>query len=355
MNISINCKLSLSKKLRAILGKEASLTLVSQDIVDGRGTAILSLASEGISGDVKPEEIGETSIQLIPVEIAEDSPTSQSPVHASIFSTVLPKGHKSPVVKKIAAVNPPEEGEEASAIKEKVEVPSAFSDLKDKECEKWINDMEGLIAVANVSRSKQSSIDLSTAQNDRERAVLLEIKEKEESIGVPAWIVNDKAGMLTVNDLNISLPLNSPFDLGNISAKRIIASKDLKILLREGYVRFISPKEKDELVVKHDEKEENEVSLGLEVFDRHEEAMDNMSAGSGKKVIIDEENAMDITEGDIESPTEDESMMINLTQNMPTKKSIPSVSGGSRKTVHGNSSPASAPKSPSIKPIRKLV
>ena len=86
MNISINCKLSLSKKLRAILGKEASLTLVSQDIVDGKGTAIITLASDNIA-EFNVADMGETSVMLVPVEIAEESPNAQSPVHATAPGT----------------------------------------------------------------------------------------------------------------------------------------------------------------------------------------------------------------------------------------------------------------------------
>lgn len=352
MNISINCKLSLSKKLRALLtSKEASLTLVSQDIIDGKGTAILSLASESIA-NIDPETIGETSLMLIPVEIAEESPNAQSPVHATIFSTVISNKESSPVVKKIASVNAPEKGEESRAIKETAEVPSAFSELKEKECTTWIKNMEDLIEAAQVAKNKQSSVDLNAAQNDRERAVMLEIKEKEEAIDIPAWIINDKAGMLSINDLNISLPLNAPFDLSNISAKRIIASKDLRGLLKLGYVRFLSPKEKDEFIIGSNE--ETEKALGLPVFDNHEEAMDNMGTSvEGKLPIIDEKNAMDVTESDIEKPTEDENMILNLTQNMPTVKTA-SVPSGSKRTVHGNFIQSETPKNPAIKPIKKI-
>lgn len=354
MSISINCKLSLSKKLRALVGKEATLTLVSQDIVDGKGTAILTMDSADTNGTINPEEMGETSIMLIPVEIAEESPNSQSPVHASIFSTVPQGHHKEPIVKKLAAVSAPEEGEEARAIKEEVEVPEVFSEVQIPECKAWVKNMEDLVNAVNVAKNKKSDVDVSSAQNDRQKALLQEMKEKEEAIDIPAWIVNDKVGEVSVNDLKISLKLNSPYDLSNISARRIATSKDLKSLLRDGYVRFISPTEKDVFVIKT--LGEPETVASLDVFDNHEQAMDNMGnqISSRKNPIINEESAMDITEGDLESKTEDESMILNLTQNMPNVKTKREAPQGNRQSTHTNTPTSATPKSPSVKPIRKM-
>lgn len=351
MSISINCKLSLSKKLRALLGKEASLTLVSQDIVDGKGTAILVLDSDTFKADVKPEEMGETSIMLVPVEMSEEHPNSNSPSHASLFSSVPNKHSNETIIKKIAVVNAPEEGEEAKAIKKDVEVPKAFSTLKNEECRTWIKNMEELVDAVNVAKNKKSDIDLDSAQNNRERAILQEMKEKSEAIDTPAWIVNDKVGMLSVNDLNISLPFNAPFDLSNISAKRIIASKDLKGLLKAGYVRFISPREKDQFVLKT---VDAEAIGGLEVFDNHEQAEESITSGvSSRNTVIDDRNAMTITEADVDTKTEEESMVLNLTQNMPTVKTISEIPSSNRTSTHGNTT-NTTPKNPNIKTIKKL-
>ena len=240
MNISINCKLSLSKKIRALLGKEASLTLVSQDIADGKGTAILTLSSDNI-GDFKPEEMGETSIMLMPVEIAEESPNVSSPVHATIFSTIPRGSQEEPIVQKIAVVKAPEKGQEARAIKKQAEIPKAFAEVKETAYKKYVKNMEELMAVVNVAKNKISDIDPDMASNEREKLILQVEKEKAEAIDTPAWIVNDQVGMLTLNDLGVSLPLNIPFDLSSISAKKVATSRDLKMLIRDNYVRFISP------------------------------------------------------------------------------------------------------------------
>lgn len=349
MSISINCKLSLSKKLRALLGKEASLTLVSQDIVEGKGTAILILNSEDVKADIKPEDMGETSIMLIPVEMAEEVPNAMSPVHASIFSTIPQKYQNEPVIEKLASVNAPEKGQEARAIKKETEVPKAFSEIKEKACAEWIKNMEDLVGAVTAAKNKQANVDLDSAQNDRERAILREIKEKAEAIDIPAWILNDKFGMLSINDLNISLPMNVPYDLGNISAKRIATSRDLKGMLREGYIRFISPQEKDNIILRATGEEE--VTAGLDVFDNHEQAMDSIGT-SGGNPVINEESAMTITEADIDAKTEDESMILNLTQNLPTTKTKREIPEGNRRTIHAAPSSQTL-KNPNIKTVHR--
>jgi hypothetical protein len=368
MNISLNCKLSLSKKLRAILGKEASVTLVSQDIVDGKGTAIITLTSDEIN-DIKPEEIGETSIMLIPIEISEESPNSASIVHGSIFSTIPSKHQKEQIVDRLAVTHAPDKGDEPRAVKQTVEVPEVFSSVNDPECKEWVSNMSELVEAMNTAKGKKSEIDLDSAQNDREKLILRELKEKEEAIDIPTWIVNDKCGMLSVNDLNISLPLNSPYDLSNISAKRIANSKDLKGLLKSGYIRFISPEEKDRIIENVTEEEPD--GLGLGIYDNHEQAMENIgshtqsstrSTPSSRNPVINDndENAIEINDNNAGDQTEDESMILNLTKNLPTSKSRitrEDAQTGNRTSTHGNKSnkPVTQPQTESkVRTIRKL-
>lgn len=361
MNISINCKLSLSKKLRAILGKEATLTLVSQDIVDGKGTAIISLDSEDISDQINISEIGETSIMLTPVEMADESPNNESITHSSIFSTIPQKHQTEKLIEKIAVVNPPEKGQESKAIKKEAEIPKEFSHLKSNECRSWIRNMEDLAVALNKAKNKKSTIDVNSARNERERIVLQEAKEKEEAIDESAWIVNDKVGNLSINDLDISLQLNSPYNLSNISARKLSNSKDLRALSREGYIRFISPEEKDRIIMESGDEEER--NIGLDVFDDHEAAMDNIENPTDTRIkkskVINEKYAMDITEDNMNDATEEEDMIINLTKSLPPIKKT-TISPEGKKTVHGNhktiTNQTSKPAEPSKahKTIRKL-
>jgi hypothetical protein len=336
MNISINCKVSLSKKLRAILGKEATLTLVSQDIVDGKGTAILSLDSENTTEQIDVTGIGETSIMLTPMEIAYESPNNESLMHSSIFSTIPLKHQSEKLIEKIAVVHAPERGQESTAIKKEVEVPKQFSQLKSNECKSWIKNMEELVGALNKAKNKKSTIDVTSARNEREKLILQERKEKEESIDESAWIINDKVGNLSINDLNISLQLNCPYDLSNISAHKLYNSKDLKVLDREGYIKFISPEEKDNIILNAEESEDR--NIGLDVFDDHESAMDAIESVQQPKrrnTVINERNAMDVTEDNMNDATEEEEMIINLTQSAPLTKKI--ANGEVKKTTHGNS------------------
>jgi hypothetical protein len=351
-SLSANCNVSLSKKLREILGKDDRVSVVlTAEVVNGKGRGHLSLDASGFNN--VPEdisEIGETCIIITPSDVADETPTNASVAQGTIFSTVPKKGESSPVVDKMAAVHAPEKGEEAHAVvaKEKVKTPAAFSELDTPECKKWVSNMEELVYAVNAAKAKRSDIDPDVAQTDREKALLFEMKEREEAIDVPAWIINDQAGILTINDLDITLPLNSPYDLGNISARRIMMSRDLKGLLRSGFVRFISP---SEAAVYAEQSVGNTVEApGLDVFDSPEAAEANMVNSVGHNPVIDPENAMDVSEDDINTLTEEEAMISELRKDMPTVKT--SSNTAPRHTKHG--SPQTPSPDSGIKPIRKL-
>jgi len=315
MNISLNCKISLSKKLRALLGNKGSIVLTTFELVDGKGLGRLSLASEIEGGKYDASILdGETSIMIIPLSIGDEMPGAECV--SSIFSTVPENAKTDKVVQKIAVVNPPEKGKEKYAMvsKEEIVTPQQFKELKNKECQKYIQDFEGLINAINAAKNKVSDISLEGITNVRELAVRKEEKEKAEAIDIPAYIVNDKYAVLTINDLDISLYLNVPYDLSNISARRIAASNSLKGLLKSGIVKFISPTQKEEYIEKASfggvAKED-----GLQDFDNPEQAEAAIASGL---VSVDKQATFEISEKDIEAPTEEESI-INLTK-IPEKK-----------------------------------
>lgn len=373
MNISINCNISLSKKLRALLGKQGSITLVVQDLVEGKGHGILTLDSDTLAQTAI--DTTETSIMLTPVELAYEAPSSDSIPHASIFTTSLKNQENNPVINRIAVIKAPDKGQEHKAVKKNIETPKAFKELDIPACKEWIDNMEELIQAVKVAQTKTSTIDPSLANNKREQAIMMEAKEKAEGIDVPAWVVNDKYGMLTVNDLNISLPMNVPYDLSNVSAKRIASSKELKNLLKSGTVRFVSPQERDSLI--ENTIEEAERTPGLQVYDNAEQAEAAIASkhysddDEGETKIHDintprrptikaskpakqqiSDDSVEYTEEELAEPTEEESMIVNLTQNMPTKK-IPRPIEVERTTTHTNYSEEKSNK-PNIRPIRKL-
>jgi len=363
-SISLNCKLSLSKKIRAIFpykhnDQESSISLVitAPLIVDGKGLCKLSISSEHFE-EYPPDIlnlIGETSLQIEPFEILTETPDNSTATQGAIFITIPRKGVREAVVDKIAAVHAPEKEDVPHAVvpKESIKTPNGFSELDQPECEEWISNMEEFIEAINASKNKKSEIDVDNASSDRERAVLEEQKEREEGLDTPAWIVNDKVASLMINDLDLSLKLNAPLDLSNISAKKISYSRDLKEALKYGMVKFLSPRE----IRLYAEKSLDVAKTpDIEVFSSHEEAESNMAGSIGINPVIDEENSIEVADGD--GLTEEEDMILNLTQNMPTVKSprpTPSTSdspAGSRRTVHGST--IESPKSPSIKPIKKL-
>ena len=358
MNTSINCKISLSKKLRAWLGKEGSITLTTSGLVDGKGVGVLSLVSDN---DITVElDTTETSIQLTPMEMTDEVPTNATTSHANLFSSVEGGKQKaiSKVVSKIAATQAPEKGKEGTAIKETVETPQAFESLKDPECKNWISNMQEFVTAINAARGKKSDVDVTIARNKLEEAALQEQRDKDEAIDTPAWVVNNKGGILIINDLGITLLPNAPMDLSNFSAKRIAASRDLRELLKSGYLEFISPEERDQYIM---EGMPEETVGSLEVFSNHEEA-EAAITNNRKHAVINETDAMDLEADDLERPTEEESMMLDLTQAMPTNKTKTAQASKpveNRRSSHGGkqrandmmdlTARAKAPKAPTLR------
>ena len=371
MNISLNCKISLSKKLRSLLKNGGTLTLTTSDLTDGKGDGLLSLSNEGdlTTFSELPEEFrGETSIMLTPIGIVNETPSAATQTHASIFNNLPKKGQSDPIVDRIAVTRAPELKEISRAVKKEIVVPEAFETINEPECKEYITDLQELIAAANLAaRSKKSDIDVGSATTAEERITLMEMKDRAEATDIPAWVVNDKVGMLTINDLGTSLPLNSPVDLGSLSARKILASKDLRSLIKAGYVKFITPEE-----IGNFSPESSQNDMGsLEVFDNVDEAMEKAFKSKDKTITKanntnrsirrsgEVEDSDDVSGGevinleqeDLERPTDEESMVLNLTKNAPKVKSFsntPTATPSSRPTTHSNK-----PKSSSVPIIRR--
>ena len=86
------------------------------------------------------------------VEEPKDSPVT------NIFSSI-PSKHELPgnVVKKIAAVHPPEENEVSTAITDKVPTPQAFADLENSDCREYISNTEQLIEAINKAKATKKA------------------------------------------------------------------------------------------------------------------------------------------------------------------------------------------------------
>lgn len=339
MDISIKCQLSLSKKLRAIIQEgETRVTLIASNITDGRGEAKLVISSDKNINKNMSDFFGkETSIMLIPIELEEV--TVDSDVVGSIFNKTarksnvqaqplsVAKSQKRTIIDKIAVTELPEDGGEGYAVKNQEEleeeIPQQFVDTKIPAYKKFISNMDELNEALNIAKNKISDIDPDSYQDRRKRAEAIEMKEKLEAIDQDAYIVCDKCASLAINDLGINLSLNIPYNLANISAKRILYSKDLKSMFKANLVKFIKPSEIQEYVKRAEQIiESSDLSIG--VYSSPEEAGDHMER-SGMKV-----EQMDI--GDFNAPTENEILLTNLTSRPMVRQ------GGVTKTMHGNSS-----------------
>jgi hypothetical protein len=333
MKLSIDCDISLSKKLRSLLGEDGYITLHTDSVSGGKGKAKLVLVSnKGVDYQELPEDLKrETSIMLTPTDLSvEAAPTGADPQYATIFQTtpveqqpvqpqqpqVQPQqimqppqpqyappqqpvqqpvqqpqqpippqyaqpqgqifvqadgtqvvmqpsnvhdmsGGQSPYVEarspadRLAATMAPAQGNLGGAILRPNEVPAPnqFPELQQKSYQEYIRDYDQLMEEVNVAKNKVSNIDPSQIADPRLRAIEQERKEHLEAIEKKALIVTEVSA-ISVNDMDISLSGNTPYDLSNISAKRIAASSDLKALIDQGLVKFIGPEEVEGYVKK---------------------------------------------------------------------------------------------------------
>jgi len=367
MSISIHCTVSLSKKLRGILEDVSRVSLIISDLKNGRGEGVLSLSAEGgISIDEDTiKKIGETSIMVTPTYVSEEVPGAEYGPVGAIFSTnnqPLTKKTKRDPVDRLAATEAPEKKDISHAIvaKDEIETPKEFREVDIPACRSYISNMDDLLkAIAKAKQKPKVELDLSSAQNERQKSIMIAEAEQAEGIDEQAWIVNDKYANLTINDLDLDLNLNSPISLGGIPARKLALSSDLKSVIKGGMAKFISPDEISDYM-------ESMVSgaskaPSLEVFSSASKAEENMISSISDLTDGETAGEMDLDESELEKPFEQESMILNLTASLPLERS-PSHATGITKTVHGSrtssaSLPSSAsqrPANPNIKPIRKL-
>lgn len=352
MDITIDCKISLSKKLRKAIEGTGQIVLSVDNVTGGVGEGRLYIkdereSTETIMVDDPTLFEGETAIQITPLKFSEDIPSG--PAVTSIFTNNAESIPEPPQSKSIAVLQAPEPEAVSTALQPEPEVPQAFQEMKDPECLEYVRNTSELLDAINQAKIKKAEpVDLSTCTTEREKLIALEQMERSEAIEVPAFIVNDSLGMMTINDIGVDLKMNVPFNLANISAKKLSMSTQLRAMIKAGYVKFISPQQADEILNEYSS--DTPAGLELEVFGSAEEAANAMGTDRSRTPLIDDYNSVEISEDDLDAPTDVEEI-INLT-GMPTTKSPGDVdmvdigTGEVRMSSHGTavvSSPRPAP------------
>jgi hypothetical protein len=274
----------------------------------------------------------ETSIQITPIELAENIPQGQSVTN--LFASSASFDSPNAFTRKIGVVSAPSNREDRRyAVKNQKEitkeVPEIFEETKNPKFQEYIADFGQLMNAVKLAQNKDYGIDIDSIQDSRKRAIAIEEKERAESIDSPAYIVNDKYASLTLNDLDIQLVLNSPYNLANISAKRLASSKELKAMINAGSIKFINPAE----VAGYMKKADSEISMGLEVF--------GGERGTAKKAARDVDSASDdeFDLGTTDEATEQEKLL-KATKvgeaRMISTDTRDRVSDGTRISRHGN-------------------
>jgi hypothetical protein len=292
MQVTLKCKISLSKKMRNLLQDGGRVILTSDSLNSGKGEALLVL-SDNTNNNLDFNDLinKETSIMLTPVS-ATNEQSPPAPV-SNIFSNGGQQGgvnpfagqpsnhegqasppngvhgyaedgtptytqphlnspphHMRTAVDRMAATQPPEHGQNNHAYyhQDEIQVPQQLATPQNPSFMEFVKNVEELQhAVAN-SKTKRSDIDLDSIHNDRERALAQERKEMEESIGKDAYVVNEKCASLAINDLGLDLRLNMPRNLGMLPARKLASSRELWSLFRGNHIRIVSPNEAQHLI-----------------------------------------------------------------------------------------------------------
>ena len=374
MDIIIGCQISLSKKLRALIGNsETNITMVSDTLKDGKGRANIMLSLDNLSKKDVEELVGkETSIMFTPDDVKDNIAAGSESV-ANIFSSGANNG-KRDAISRIAATTAPERGEQGYAIKSREEVeeetPAPFAATKNQGFQKFVRNFDQLLEISRKAATKEYDGDMESIkqikdkkQRDRKMAIAMEEQQRAEAIDIPVFIVNDKYASLTINDLGINLVLNVPFNLANISAKRILASKELELSIKTNKIKIISPDEVKNYVRKVEEAEPSvEVFGGASGSARR--AAEAIEEGRTNSHEIKAE-PMDLTNevNRFAEASEQEQMagmigqVVDDTQENGNKfkyGNAPKFTGGSGlKKIHGDSMAPTTPNKAGIKPIRK--
>jgi hypothetical protein len=326
MSISIKCNISLSKKLRALIKNNTKFYMKSGTLVNGVGEGTISFEVENapISSDFFDKE---TSIMIVPLEIDNkviNSERVQEDSHNSRISNIFSSGENidevdNSILNKIGAIKVPNNKiERASAIKPKQQIeeetPDVFKVTQKPEAKKYITELNQLLKAVELAQNKKpskSEDDINKIQNPRLRAVAMEEKERAEAIDYPAFIVNISCATLTINDLGINLPLNTPYNLNNLSAKKIANSRELGAMLRSNMIKFIRP---DEVQLYMDKVINEQDKYGLEVYDNHSQAEAAIERGVESKSHMYTKKAQEtqLSLEDLEGPTEEERILRSL-------------------------------------------
>ena len=331
MNISIKCNISLSKKFRALNGnKNNKLTLITGTLVNGVGEGTINLS---VDENTNIDDLfnKETNIMIVPLEVVDQSvylqenyneDTDNNSRVANLFmdGADIENNADNPIIKKFGAVRPPENRKQNSiSIKEKhqieKETPTSFKATQNPDAKRYITNINQLVEAIHLAENKKSDVDINKIQNPRLRAVAMEEKEKAEAIDFPAFVVNHSCAIITINDLGISLSLNIPYNLNNISSKRLANSKELQSMIRSNLIKFIKPDEVQDYMKKITEPD----NMGLEVYDNYRQAEAAIGEiGQSKSHMQNHTQMVKISEGndlslkELDGDTEEEKILKSL-------------------------------------------
>ena len=176
MDVSFECTVSLSKKLRAIIGdSDSRVVLVTDSLRQGKGLAKILVSGENLNLNAANQMLGdETSIQFIPTSMKNEVPSVEAV--ANIFSTAATHVGPRTAVNRLAVTEVPEKHQRAYAVKrqEEIDVPKEFPEYKEPEFQSFVSNLQELTMAIKAAQGKTSDIIVDEITDPRQKALALQ-------------------------------------------------------------------------------------------------------------------------------------------------------------------------------------
>jgi len=255
MNVVVKCDAILSKKMEKLCADGEYVSLTIGPVNGNRAECLLCMAVKDgvVLSDIVG--IGETSVILRPKEVSEGAPdVSDGKPLVSLFAAGASSLAGNPVIDRIAktdadASRPPAAPAVAVPESEKTRVRHA---AKTKIVESLASAVatpmssleeleEALSKIKDVPQPHKAAPKAVERPMTRSEVIAIEKQAANRPrLQRPMYISNECQGILEIADLGVTLKMNEIYEFSKLPVERLKNSRDLRMCLTNGLLRFRS-------------------------------------------------------------------------------------------------------------------
>jgi hypothetical protein len=323
MNYVAECEITLSKKLEKIFEKGEPIYIYVAPLQGNQGRAQIKFTSPD---NIQIDAIKgmDTSLLMKLVDVGIDAPTleeSEVPVQ-NLFATSIPNNQievstsanpEENVIAKITSGSAHRYAEAQNMIREAQNtLASIDAEIKQEEQAPQppkrtfddppetttsarkkviIRNYDDLIEIIQCIKGADKDLPEFDESKKRDRNYCMSHERKMSQcvkLPFPLYVKNKKPNKLEILDLGTMLDGEEVFDLSVVPARKLLASRDLRVCMDYGYIAFATRDEFKQWRVKYAEKindirEDATKGSGLKVYDKPEQAEDDMYRGGNNE------------------------------------------------------------------------